>query len=68
MYETYDGEILTARRGIAHPRLGAVGGGQLAKMTALAALQLGCEVVVGELIKYRSNRLCMLPCARCKSW
>jgi len=46
MYETYDGEILTARRGIAHPRLGAVGGGQLAKMTALAALQLGCEVVV----------------------
>ena len=48
MYETYDGEILNAPRGIAHPRLGVVGGGQLAKMTALAALQLGCEVVVLE--------------------
>lgn len=30
------------------PRLGIVGGGQLARMTALAALQLGCEVTVLE--------------------
>jgi 5-(carboxyamino)imidazole ribonucleotide synthase len=29
-----------------HPRLGIIGGGQLAKLTALAAAQLGCEVVV----------------------
>jgi 5-(carboxyamino)imidazole ribonucleotide synthase len=52
MHETYDEEILTARRGIAHPCLGVVGGGQLAKMTALAALQLGCEVVVLERNNY----------------
>jgi 5-(carboxyamino)imidazole ribonucleotide synthase len=30
------------------PRLGVLGGGQLAKMTALAAAQLGCEVFVLE--------------------
>lgn len=30
------------------PRLGIIGGGQLAKMTAVAAAQLGCEVVVLE--------------------
>lgn len=30
------------------PRLGIVGGGQLAKMTALAALELGCDVLVLE--------------------
>jgi 5-(carboxyamino)imidazole ribonucleotide synthase len=30
------------------PRLGILGGGQLAKMTAAAAAQLGCEVVVLE--------------------
>ena len=29
-------------------RLGIIGGGQLAKMTAMAALQLGCDVVVLE--------------------
>ena len=52
MYETYDGEILTLPRGFGHPRLGVVGGGQLAKMTALAALQLGCEVVVLERNNY----------------
>lgn len=52
MYETYDGEILTVPRGIGHLRLGVVGGGQLAKMTALAALQLGCEVVVLERNNY----------------
>lgn len=31
-----------------NPRLGIVGGGQLAKMTALAGLQLGCDIVVLE--------------------
>jgi 5-(carboxyamino)imidazole ribonucleotide synthase len=35
-----------------HPRLGIVGGGQLAKMTALAGLQLGCDVVVLERNSY----------------
>lgn len=29
-------------------RLGIIGGGQLAKMTAIAALQLGCDVIVLE--------------------
>ena len=53
MHETYDRDILQlvepARVPAAiHPRLGIVGGGQLAKMTALAGLQLGCDVVVLE--------------------
>lgn len=39
------GALPTAFR---RPRLGIVGGGQLAKMTAQAATQLGCEVVVLE--------------------
>lgn len=52
MYETYDNEILNEFRAISHPRLGVVGGGQLAKMTALAALQLGCEVIVLERNNY----------------
>lgn len=30
------------------PRLGIIGGGQLAKMTAMAGIRLGCEVVVLE--------------------
>ncbi len=30
------------------PRLGIVGGGQLGRMTAMAALQIGCDVVVLE--------------------
>jgi 5-(carboxyamino)imidazole ribonucleotide synthase len=53
MHETYDAEILTAaisrgpHAGL-HPRLGIVGGGQLARMTAMAALELGCDVVVLE--------------------
>jgi 5-(carboxyamino)imidazole ribonucleotide synthase len=38
--------------GAAGPRLGIVGGGQLAKMTALAGLQLGCDVVVLERNNY----------------
>lgn len=29
-----------------HPTLGIVGGGQLAKMTAMAALRLGCDIVI----------------------
>ncbi len=34
------------------PRLGIIGGGQLAKMTALAGLELGCDVVVLERKQY----------------
>jgi 5-(carboxyamino)imidazole ribonucleotide synthase len=57
MHETYDPDILKlvepARMGSAiNPRLGIVGGGQLAKMTALAGLQLGCDVVVLERNNY----------------
>lgn len=37
-----------ARETRGHPRIGIIGGGQLAKMTALAGLQLGCDVVVLE--------------------
>ena len=53
MHETYDTEIrnqqsTTAARPVIAPRLGIVGGGQLARMTAMAALQLGCDVVVLE--------------------
>ncbi len=49
MHETCDLESpahLTAPGASAH--LGIIGGGQLAKMTALAALNLGCEVAVLE--------------------
>jgi len=53
MHENYDRDILQlvepARIPAAiNPRLGIVGGGQLAKMTALASLQMGCDVVVLE--------------------
>ena len=53
MHETYDREIIqlvepTRVPAAINPRLGIVGGGQLARMTALAGLQLGCEVVVLE--------------------
>lgn len=49
MHETYDREILQrADRGFASARLGIIGGGQLARMTALAALPLGCEVSILE--------------------
>jgi 5-(carboxyamino)imidazole ribonucleotide synthase len=49
MHETYDSKI----QGLAAPknfpvRLGIIGGGQLARMTAMAALPLGCEVIVLE--------------------
>ncbi|MDB6034688.1 MAG: 5-(carboxyamino)imidazole ribonucleotide synthase [Verrucomicrobiales bacterium] len=52
MHETYDNEIKSSRPATRHTRLGIVGGGQLAKMTALAALQLGCDVVVLEKNNY----------------
>ncbi len=49
MHETDDREIFQrADRGFASARLGIIGGGQLARMTALAALPLGCEVTVLE--------------------
>lgn len=53
MHETYDE---TTTRGAGQrggpagtgPRLGIIGGGQLARMTTIAAQQLGCDVVVLE--------------------
>lgn len=47
MYETID---TTAPTGTPrqHPALGIIGGGQLARMTAMAALRLGCDTVVLE--------------------
>jgi 5-(carboxyamino)imidazole ribonucleotide synthase len=49
-------DTLTAQKSFAKPastarvapRLGIIGGGQLARMTAVAALQLGCDVIVLE--------------------
>ncbi len=46
MHETYDRPLPGAL--VASARLGIIGGGQLARLTALAALPLGCEVVVLE--------------------
>lgn len=46
MHETVDHVLPTASR--RHPALGIIGGGQLARMTAMAALRLGCEVSVLE--------------------
>jgi len=49
MHETYDSEIQRLAAPKHYPvRLGIIGGGQLARMTAIAALPLGCEVVVLE--------------------
>ncbi len=49
MHELYDREILQRTdRNFASARLGIIGGGQLARMTALAALPLGCEVSILE--------------------
>lgn len=49
MHEISDRELLQrADRGFASARLGIIGGGQLARMTALAALPLGCEVRILE--------------------
>ncbi|MBC8125713.1 MAG: 5-(carboxyamino)imidazole ribonucleotide synthase [Gloeobacteraceae cyanobacterium ES-bin-144] len=54
MHEVYDNQFLTANhpqgevRCSVGPRIGIIGGGQLARMTAVSALQLGCDVVVLE--------------------
>ena len=47
MHETYDATGPAGEPAIA-PRLGIIGGGQLARMTAMTALKLGCDVVVLE--------------------
>jgi 5-(carboxyamino)imidazole ribonucleotide synthase len=56
MHETIDQEIrrtALAAAGIhGGMRLGIIGGGQLARMTAMAAYQLGCEVTVLERNNY----------------
>ncbi len=52
MHEAYDSETHAAALHRVQPRLGIVGGGQLARMTAFAALQLGCEVFVLERNKF----------------
>jgi len=49
MHETYDSEYRQLAAPTNFPvRLGIIGGGQLARMTAMAALPLGVEVVVLE--------------------
>ncbi len=49
MHETYDSEFQRQRASEKYPvRLGIIGGGQLARMTAIAALPLGVDVVVLE--------------------
>lgn len=47
MHEIHNAQILNHKTA-AGPRLGIIGGGQLARMTAMSALQLGCNVVVIE--------------------
>lgn len=47
MHETDDPEALNSHLA-GGPSLGIIGGGQLARMTAMSALQLGCNVVVLE--------------------
>ena len=41
MHETYDEEARLGREPATGPRLGIIGGGQLARMTTIAAQQLG---------------------------
>lgn len=49
MHETYDSEFKRPAGPEKYPaRLGIIGGGQLARMTAIAALPLGVEVIVLE--------------------
>src|SRR5512137_648998 len=49
MHETSDSEIKHQPKSGNYPvRFGIIGGGQLARMTAIAALPLGVEVVVLE--------------------
>ena len=52
MHETYDEALRLNDHPATGPRLGIIGGGQLARMTTIAAQQLGCDVVVLE-----NNRL-----------
>lgn len=52
MHETYDEDARLNDQPATGPRLGIIGGGQLARMTTIAAQQLGCDVVVLE-----NNRL-----------
>ncbi len=47
MHESIDREVMLPGHG-GHRRLGIVGGGQLASMTAAAARRLGCDVLVLE--------------------
>jgi 5-(carboxyamino)imidazole ribonucleotide synthase len=48
MHETYDQDAQLSGPPAIGPRLGIIGGGQLARMTTIAAQQLGCDVVVLE--------------------
>jgi len=49
MHESYDSELKHQPKSLNYPvRLGIIGGGQLARMTGIAALPLGVEVVVLE--------------------
>ena len=48
MFETCENALSPGLANGASPRLGIIGGGQLARMTALASLELGCDVVVLE--------------------
>jgi 5-(carboxyamino)imidazole ribonucleotide synthase len=48
MHITNENKVTLVTTGSSHPRLGIIGGGQLAKMTALAARELGCDVLVLE--------------------
>jgi 5-(carboxyamino)imidazole ribonucleotide synthase len=48
MHRSEPAPPLRPRATLPLPRLGILGGGQLAKMTATAAVQFGCEVVVLE--------------------
>ncbi|HWY31641.1 MAG TPA: 5-(carboxyamino)imidazole ribonucleotide synthase [Candidatus Acidoferrum sp.] len=48
MHNTNESKATLATTRSSHSRLGIIGGGQLAKMTALAARELGCDVLVLE--------------------
>lgn len=48
MHRSSNVVVLQPKHSIPAPRIGIIGGGQLAKMTAMAAVQFGCEIVVLE--------------------
>ncbi|MBX7259331.1 MAG: 5-(carboxyamino)imidazole ribonucleotide synthase [Candidatus Hydrogenedentes bacterium] len=48
MHRSDESNLLRPLSSVPVPRLGVIGGGQLAKMTAAAAASFGCEVVVFE--------------------